>query len=439
MILNTVKSLSFRHHLLVSVALRLAILVYGEFHDQHSEVPFTDVDYKVVTDGSRHVIEDGSPFQRHTYRYTPLLAYFLVPNILVHRSFGKILFCLFDLLIGILIRKIISDEFQQTFRENAINIQKRMQRFERVVVTLPSKYEQIATWSSLVWLYNPMSMVIATRGNGDAITSFFVLLTMYAIQKALSLNGTASYLYVLYAGIAHGIAIHFRLYPLAFSLAFFIQIGYNSSEKGKNLWKSVLQPNLKQILLVISTLGSLFGLTLVFYRKYGYEFLYEAYIFHLVRKDTRHNFSLYFYMNYLNAEPFFVEKILTFLPQLILLILISLQFGRHRKTLAFAVFLQSFVMVTFNPVVTSQYFVWFLSILPICLKNLKGLGLRRSIAYAILWTGVQCFWLFSAYLLEFKGWNTFGFIWMTGAIFFAINCFILKGIITSFDVIARIV
>lgn len=144
-------------------------------------------------------------------------------------------------------------------------------------------------------------------------------------------------------------------------------------------------------------------------------------------------------MNYLNVDPIFVEKVLTFLPQLILIALVSIQYGRHRKTMPFGIFLLSFIMVTFNPVVTSQYFVWFLAILPICLKNLnpKAFGVRRSIAYVILWAGVQGIWLFSAYLLEFKGWNTFGFIYMQGATFFCVNCFILKELIVNFDVIAN--
>lgn len=284
-----------------------------------------------------------------------------------------------------------------------------------------------------------MSIVIATRGNGDAITSFFILLTIYAVHKAMTAKGSSSYNYTLLAGIVHGIAIHFRLYPLAFSLAYYIQLGNKSSaSKATSVWRSLLWPNLNQIILVGSTVASLSALTWTFYQQYGYEFLYEAYLYHLYRKDTRHNFSVYFYMNYLNAEPIFVEKILTFLPQLFLLLLISFQFGRHRKTLTFAIFLQAFVMVTFNPVVTSQYFVWFLAILPICLKNLKGLfGLRRSIANAILWAGTQGIWLFSAYLLEFKGWNTFGFIWMNGVIFFCVNCFILREIVVNYDVIAN--
>lgn len=428
--------ITFRQHLFTSFFIRLVFVVYGEFQDYYAEVPFTDIDYRVVTDGARYILNEQSPYKRHTYRYTPLLAFLLTGNIFIHASFGKILFSIFDILIGIIIRQIILDEYLHTFEAIENSFLKRNKRIldsssQSRFHPIPMRYQKRATWASLLWLYNPMAVIIATRGNGDSITSLFILLTIFALHR--SVTHSKAYSFVLLAGVCHGLAIHFRLYPLVFSLAYHLYLGkldpININQRSKYILTVIFQFNRKQILFIFTTLSTLIGLTLYFYHNYGYEFLYESYLYHLLRKDTRHNFSLYFYMNLLNDKPILVEKIFTFLPQLLVLLTINANFGIHRKTIGFCIFLQSFLVVTFNPVITSQYFIWYLAILPICLKNLRLLKINVALSYCGLWCLVQAIWLFSAYLLEFKGWNTFGFIYIGSVIFFATNCFIMKVLI----------
>jgi GPI mannosyltransferase 1 subunit M len=47
--------------------------------------------------------------------------------------------------------------------------------------------------------------------------------------------------------------------------------------------------------------GGLFlALIGVFCRVYPDDFLYQTYLYHLIRKDNRHNFSAYFYFIYLH-------------------------------------------------------------------------------------------------------------------------------------------
>lgn len=81
----------------LGLAVRAVLLVFGAWQDAHAQVKYTDIDYEVITDGAAFMVRGGSPFERSTYRYTPLLAGALVPNVTLHKSFGKVLFSAADL------------------------------------------------------------------------------------------------------------------------------------------------------------------------------------------------------------------------------------------------------------------------------------------------------------------------------------------------------
>lgn len=376
---------TFTSHCLSAFVLRLVLILYANFHDEYFNVPYTDVDYKVFTDAARHVIEQRSPYERRTYRYSPLLAWLLTPNVVLHRDFGKVLFSAVDILIAISIRNILA-----------------RQRCGRATRDL----------CAFLWLYNPLTLVISTRGNADSLAVLLVTLTLDLLQRDE----------VALAGLLHGASVHFRLYPLMFSLPMLLSLRKESR----------LLPNKDQWKFASSCALTIVALTATGYHLYGFGFLYESFLYHLARKDVRHNFSVYFYMLYLSANrpQDVIQKALTFLPQSLLLLLSSYYYSERSK-LPFAMFIQAIIAVTYNPVLTSQYFFWFLSLLPLCLPNIE-MSLRRCVCLIAVWILSQAIWLLTAYTLEFRSYNSFNLLWLSGLLFFAVNVKILIDIIRHY-------
>lgn len=497
-IVRSFVNIDYKLHLALSLIIRFLLIVYGIYHDQVSEVKYTDIDYKVFTDASRHILNGESPYDRHTYRYTPIIALCLVPNITLHHSFGKVLFSLVDIAVAILIRLIVKnclEEFERykskdteenkkitetkkvlpvKHRKRPRQTYKKISSYVQKHVDKPNPNDEAVNVSMLVWLYNPLTVAISTRGNCDSLAAFFVLLTLYLLQCKR---------WYFLSGVAHGFSVHLRIYPIIYSLSYFMYLSgfsfYTTDDRRKALGKTVqstsvkrlddvkhmiaessslgghkivpyepkqrktifrkeyllyLIPNYDQAQLISGCVISLSCLTWTFYQLYGYEFLYETYVYHLVRKDTRHNFSLYFYLQYLTAWVKNIglwQKALMILPQLILISVFSVRYGLNRLALNFSVLAQTVVMVIYNSVLTSQYFVWIAGVLPLCLWQMK-ISFKVVTLLLVIWLAAQGAWLLPAYLLEFRGQNTFLFVWIQGVSFFCANIAILGRMIMYF-------
>jgi phosphatidylinositol glycan class M len=88
------------------ISLRLFLLIYGVYQDTHPVLKYTDIDYSVFTDASRFVLDNQSPYNRATFRYTPLLAWILLGNNYVE-IFGKLLFATCDIIVGMLLETML--------------------------------------------------------------------------------------------------------------------------------------------------------------------------------------------------------------------------------------------------------------------------------------------------------------------------------------------
>ncbi|XP_010002925.1 PREDICTED: LOW QUALITY PROTEIN: GPI mannosyltransferase 1, partial [Chaetura pelagica] len=237
--------------------------------------------------------------------------------------------------------------------------------------------------------------------------------------------------YVLEAGrvgkaaACYGLAVHMKIYPLTYALPIALHLQSRRSAGEGGLGRGHGE---KAKFTFVRHLWQLFIKM--------WEFLEHAYLYHLTRRDIRHNFSPYFYMLYLTAESkwSFALGLAAFLPQLLLLLVVSVAFYRD---LAFTCFLHTAIFVSFNKVCTSQYFVWYLCLLPLIMPSIK-MSWRRGVLLLFLWFLGQGLWLTPAYFLEFKGYNTFVLIWLAGLLFLCINSLIIVQIISHYQKEAQV-
>lgn len=380
----------FYWHTVLAFFIRISMILFSQWYDDDvTGVHYTDIDYKVFTDASQHMLDGDSPYMRHTYRYTPLIAGLLIPNILFHNSWGKILFSLFDIGIAFVIRKIVSQS-----------------------------HPNLNNCCAYLWLYNPLSIIISTRGNADSISCFVVLLTLlFHIKRCYKLSA-----------ICFAVSIHIRIYPIIYCLVLYLSIDDNKNYPSlfQKIFYGIL-PTRKKIIFICIVGLSLILLTLPWYYLYGNQFLDESFLYHAYRFDARHNFSAYFYFNYLLSslkKTSIMYSIVTKLPTLVLLVFISFTFS-NTKDLEFCMFALSFVFVVFNSVITSQYFVWFITFFPLCYPSIKFTFIE-IVNVTLIWISPQIGWLIVAYCLEFLGINTFQLIWIESLMFFIANVKVLS-------------
>eukprot|EP00347_Sterkiella_histriomuscorum_P014653 403360062 len=377
----------------LSFLIRIVFIIIAEVFDRNSpDAKYTDIDYSVFSDAATYVYKGGSPYQRHTYRYTPLVAYICLVNNYIHPLAAKFVWSIADIIVGVYMWRVL----------DIINDKNKA-----------SNWKYVAYWQ-----FHPLIFHLSSRGSNDNTIAMFVFITFYYVLRRQYILG----------GIFYGISVHFKIYPIVYSVIFyfFIDADVKLIEQGRR-WEAFKKNffTKNRLIFTFVSAGTFLGLTYYFYTVYGYEFLYETYLYHFVRKDNRHNFSVYWYMIYqLYDEPSStLIAILTFVPQWTLIILSGLLFFYD---IFFAAFVQTMVFVTFNKVITSQYYLWYNTLVPMTIlySDLRHKKLIAFLLFAVYNLGQFPFGYF-AYRFEFMGLHTFSEIQYVNYMWFCINVFVL--------------
>ena len=424
------------------------------------EVQYTDIDYTIFTDAAQYVEMGQSPYDRHTYRYTPFLAQLLAYFMPWSREVGRYIFCFADSICGWIIIK-----FRQRSRASA----GKTSTTEALLV------------DAILWNYNPLAINICTRGSAESLMVLLpVLLTLWIVvsgNEALRDDGQeeedesqanttdstnsgrvsdgAILGQALIGGICHGIAIHSKLYPIIYTLSYMAYFAVDqtmaSNISGKNHTFPWLEPKklLRLIVLwiqrlfrpipllfLITSLLTFAGLTYLAMYYYGETALQEGLLYHFSRVDHRHNYSMYWYWIYLarakttavGATNLKMMGRLLLLPQFVLLVYSSL--GIAPYDLGLALFIQTYLFVIHNKVITAQYFTWYLCLLPICSNSFDFGNKRVKVSTALLLLSIG-FWLGSAYCLEMQGMDVHKLVWVASVLYFFANVNMMGALLRS--------
>ena len=166
-----------------AIILRIGLFLYGLWQDANSPMKYTDIDYYVFTDAARYVATNHSPYDRETYRYTPILSWLLLPTTWQGKwfSFGKALFALSDIITGWLIVLVL-----------------------RTTGGMPM--DRALKFAS-IWLLNPMVATISTRGSSEGLLAAMVVALVWAVMQRR----------IVLASVLLGVGVHFKIYPFIYA------------------------------------------------------------------------------------------------------------------------------------------------------------------------------------------------------------------------------
>lgn len=224
---------------LAAIVLRVVLFLYGLWQDANSPMKYTDIDYYVFTDASRFIAHGQSPYDRETYRYTPLLAWMLLPTTWSSTwfSFGKAVFAVGDIVAGWLIVLVLRSTTNMSM-ETALKF-------------------------ASIWLLNPMVATISTRGSSEGLLGVMVIALLWAVMQRR----------ILLAGTLLGFGVHFKIYPFIYAPSIVWWLDDECLGIPPKSWQSISGRvrsfcNDSRLRLALASLATFVGLNVIMYYRY---------------------------------------------------------------------------------------------------------------------------------------------------------------------------
>ena len=361
-----------------ALAIRFALVAVAALVDASKPLGlrYTDVDYDVLKDGARYMAEGGSPFQRATYRYSPLVSYPLLLDVTTGLPVAKLVFCVFDVLLG--------DAMGHLASQRGASYHVR-----------------------LLWLFNPISIVLCTRGSWDAVSVYLVLQAL--LSKRAPVN----------AGLLLGLATHLRLYPVIYAAPFLYNFCFEARRR-RTLTRALA--------FCLAFASGLILPTLYAYHTYGSVYVEEALLYHLRRADHRHSFSVFWLPIYLSRarQDDALRLLLKLAPFAAHVLLQAASLKALKHDIDKCALAQTLLFVAANKVCTAQYFLWWLPLLIVVVDDWRFM--LRPLRNWVLSCGL---WLLVAYGLEFRGLPVHILLWGCSLLFFRANVSLLISAVSA--------
>ncbi|CBQ67756.1 related to GPI14-Glycosylphosphatidylinositol-alpha 1,4 mannosyltransferase I [Sporisorium reilianum SRZ2] len=429
--------------------------------------------YTLAKSAFRLLASLGDPYARPTYRYTPFLAAILSPiHLFGWTNFGKYIFVASDLLCAVFMWLILDGRRPQgTAAGLYVHLPGLLWILNPMVAQISTRGSSEALVGLLVlsFLYfflkaNPEAPLglrakylpafsAQHTANGvdhskdkasvtDAEQTHEEGPTYEAIPPESAFNVLDWSLEAYMAPILLGLATHLKLFPVIYAVPILSHLyrstvsAYSPERRAKlSLWTK----HAAGLQFGFVAFYAFMACNVVAWLIWGSPFIEHTFLYHLHRADHRHNFSPYFLGTYLSLFTSHVSAaslearilaspLLSFLPQL--LVVTALGYHLGKRDVVAAMTAQTLAFVAFNKVCTSQYFLWFLWLLPLVWPSLKVGKLETGLALAA-WVGAQALWLSQAYQLEFEAKQVFARVWASGLVLVVVHAALLVWFLSS--------